>query len=73
MIISDEDRDFVQNNIPEAISLLDGDDVRTLLRRIFDYINIHGFAPPHYEDYNALGRKAQGVYDRIYEANVLNS
>lgn len=70
MIISDDDREFIRKNIPEALPFLDGD-VDKVLRSIYIFIDIHGFAPPHYEDYNAIGRKAQAVYDHIYEDTVL--
>jgi hypothetical protein len=42
-----------------------------ILDAIGDYIDDNGFAPPHYYDYNDLGREAQKIYDSIYENNVL--
>lgn len=70
MNITDEDRNFIRNNIPDAVSLMNGTDVDAILRQIYRFIERKGFAPPHYDEYNTLGRKAQEVYDRIYEANT---
>lgn len=72
MNITNEDRDFIRENIPDAASLMDDTNADAILRQIYRFIERHGFAPPNYDEYNAIGRKAQGVYDRIYEANVLN-
>ena len=38
---------------------------------IGDYINDNGFEPPDFYDYNDLGRKAQKVYDRVFENNFI--
>lgn len=72
MNITIEDRDFICKHIPNAVSLMDSMNVDAMLREIYRFIERYGFAPPNYGEYNAIGRKAQRVYDRIYEANVLN-
>lgn len=72
MKITESDRDFICKNIPDAVSLINAGDADAVLCRLYEFIDHNGFAPPHYDEYNATGRKAQGVYDRIYEANFLD-
>nr|DAG42531.1 MAG TPA: hypothetical protein [Bacteriophage sp.] len=56
-------KQFLEKYLPEA---LDSDSVRAILRLLYDWIDEKGFAPPHYDEYNDLGREAQRVYDDIY-------
>lgn len=60
-------KDALENPIKlgKVVTMKDGD----VLEAIFDWINDNGFEPPHYYDYNDLGREAQKVYDRIYLNN----
>ena len=37
---------------------------------LYDWIDDHGFSPPHYDEYNDLGREAQRVYDDIYLSSL---
>jgi hypothetical protein len=71
MIISYEDRNYICEYIPDAISLLDSSDVDAMLRQLERFIDRNGFVPPKYEDYNDIGRKVQKIYDHIYEDNLL--
>ena len=64
--MSAESRDFLTKNLPEALKK---DDVRDVLGLLYDLIDEKGFAPPHYYDYNDFGRKAQRVYDDIYDSS----
>ena len=45
--------------------------VRELLENLDMFINMNGFAPPDYYDYNEIGREAQKIYDGIYEKNCM--
>lgn len=72
MIFTEKDREFIIKYFPNADELLKSTSVNTVLDAIGDYIDDNGFAPPHYYDYNELGREAQKIYDSIYENNVLN-
>ena len=58
-----ESKAFLERYLPEA---LEPDSVRAVLRLLYDWIDENGFAPPHYDEYNDLGREAQRVYDDIY-------
>lgn len=64
--MSAESREFLTKNLPEALKK---DDVRDVLELLYDLIDEKGFAPPHYYDYNDFGRKAQRVYDDIYDSS----
>ena len=58
--------EFLQKHLPKALKCATPNGVLDLL---YDFIEEKGFAPPHYEDYNDLGREAQRVYDDIYLSN----
>lgn len=62
-----ESKRFLEKNLPNA---LETDSVRQTLLLLFDWIEDHGFAPPHYDEYNDLGREAQRVYDDIYLSSL---
>lgn len=61
-----ESREFLEKNLPEALTI---GDKRTVLRMLYDLIDEKGFAPPHYDSYNDFGREAQQVYDDLYFSN----
>lgn len=69
MILTEADKNFIKNNLSDSDQLLVATDVNDVLDAIFDWIAVNGFAPPHYYDYNDLGREAQKVYDRIFRNN----
>ena len=71
MVLTEEDKIFIAENCLNADSLLKTADVNEILDAIGDYIDDNGFAPPDYYDYNDFGRKAQKVYDRIFENNCI--
>ncbi len=60
-------KQFLEKYLPEA---LESDSVRAVLRLLYDWIDEKGFAPPHYDEYNDLGREAQRVYDDIYLSSL---
>ena len=62
-----ESKQFLEKHLPEALEL---DLVRDVLRLLYDWIEDYGFAPPHYDEYNDLGREAQRVYDDIYLSSL---
>ena len=64
--MTEKSQKFLEKNLPEALKL---NSCRDILRLLYDFINQNGFAPPHYYDYNDLGREAQKVYDDIYYQN----
>ena len=66
MNMTDETRRFLEKELPEA---LNEKDVGNALWMLFELINDKGFAPPHYDEYNDFGRKAQLVYDDLYLSN----
>lgn len=69
VFLTSEDKNFIKEKLPDAEQMLISDDVNDILDSIADWISINGFEPPHYYDYNDLGREAQKVYDRIYLNN----
>ena len=62
-----DSKQFLEKHLPEA---LEPDSVRAVLRLLYDWIDEKGFAPPHYDEYNDLGREAQRVYDDIYLSSL---
>ena len=62
-----ESKEFLEKYLPEALGL---DSVHDVLRLLYDWIDENGFAPPHYDEYNDLGREAQRVYDDIYLSSL---
>ncbi|EEP28806.1 hypothetical protein GCWU000342_00148 [Shuttleworthella satelles DSM 14600] len=73
MIIREEDRKYITNNIPEAVNFINRDNLDMTLRVIYKFIDRKGFVGPDYEDYNEIGRRVQRIYDHIYEDNVLDA
>ena len=67
MRMTEESRKFLERNLPDALRTENLGDV---LRMLYDWIDDHGFAPPHYDEYNDLGREAQRVYDDIYLSSL---
>ena len=57
---------FLEKNLPDA---LNAEKLNDLLDPLYDLIDEKGFAPPHYDTYNDLGREAQKVYDDLYYSN----
>ncbi|ADU25682.1 hypothetical protein [Ethanoligenens harbinense] len=66
---TENDRQFIEKNFENAAQLLASSSRREVLLTIENLIEQKGFAPPHYYDYNDFGRKAQTVYDSIYQNN----
>ena len=64
--MTETSRKFLEKHLPEA---LDAVNVNDALDPLYDLIDEKGFAPPHYEEYNAFGREAQAVYDDLYLNN----
>ena len=62
-----DSRVFLKKYLPDA---LDTDVLRDALELLFDWIEDNGYAPPHYYDYNDLGREAQRVYDDLFLSNA---
>ena len=62
----DETRQFLEQNLPEALQT---DSIRRALRLLYDLIDDKGFSPPHYDEYNDFGREAQRAYDDLYLSN----
>lgn len=69
VFLTEEDKNFIKAKLPDAEQVLASYDVNDVLDSIADWISINGFAPPHYYDYNDLGREAQRVHDRIFRNN----
>lgn len=69
VVFTDDDKNFIKKNFQNAEEVLALSSIRDVLDAIFDWINDNGFEPPHYYDYNDLGREAQRVYDRIFRNN----
>ncbi len=67
MIMTEASRKFLEQNLPDALRT---EKIGDVLDMIFDWIEDHGFAPPHYDEYNDLGREAQRVYDDIYLSSL---
>ena len=64
--MSEASYQFLKKYLPHVLEAEKCDDV---LMPLYDLINEKGFAPPHYDDYNAFGREAQKVYDDVYYNN----
>ena len=64
--MSEHSRTFLRKYIPEALGC---EAVNDVLDQIYEFIDLEGFAPPHYDSYNDLGREAQRVYDDLYLSN----
>jgi hypothetical protein len=64
MYISQENKEWLIKNVPNAEALFHGE-INPLLDSLGDVIEDNGFDDEGY--YNAFGLKAQEVYDDIYE------
>ena len=64
--MSQKSRDFLAENLPEA---LQANTARDCLDFLYKLIDRKGFAPPDYDEYNDFGREAQRVYDDLYYNN----
>lgn len=64
--MSEASYQFLKKYLPQVLEAEKCDDI---LLPLYDLINKKGFAPPHYDDYNAFGREAQKVYDDVYYNN----
>ena len=73
IIVTEDDRNFINARIPQANERMQSNDVNDILDAIDVWLIESGFAPPDYYDYNDEGRKMQRVRDRIYEDNVLGA
>lgn len=69
MFLTEDDKNFIKKNFTDADTLLATSDVNLILDAISDCIDDKGFAPPDYYEYNAFGREAQRVHDRIFKNN----
>lgn len=63
MNMNEQSRRFLEKYLPEILA---SDDIVSSLDLLYDWIDENGFAPPHYDEYNDLGRDAQRVYDDLY-------
>ena len=64
--MSEHSRTFLRKYIPEALGC---EAVNDVLDQIYEFIDLKGFAPPHYDSYNDLGREAHRVYADLYLSN----
>ena len=69
IVFTEEDKKFIRKNLSNAEEVLQMEEINDVLDTIGDWIDDNGFEPPHYYDYNDLGREAQKVYDRIFRNN----
>ena len=69
--ISDDDREFLLENIPDAEGLISSEKINEILSLLDDWIFINGYTSEGNEDFvlTDLGRKAERIYDRIYYNN----
>ena len=63
--MTEESRRFLAKYLPKNA----GDNVTAILDELYLLIDMEGFAPPKYHEYNDFGREAQRVYDDIYWSN----
>lgn len=66
--LSEADKKFIKENFDNAEELIQAENRKVVLRAIDDLIMLKGFIS-HEEGYNDFGRKAQRVYDNIYNNN----
>lgn len=64
--MTEESKLFLTKYLPE---ILTSEDIVFSLDLLYDWIDVNGFAPPHYDEYNDLGYAAQRVYDDLYYNN----
>lgn len=65
--ISDNDYDFLKKHIKDLDVYLNNKSVNPLLTKIDEVILYKGFDKDYF--YNDFGKKAQEVYDRLYDNN----
>ena len=64
--MNEQSRLFLEKHLPDALG---APTLREALHLLYVWIDENGFAPPHYDEYNDLGREAQKVYDDLYDNN----
>ena len=69
--LSEKEIEYLQKNIENVDEIIKRGSIRELLENLDMFINMNGFAPPDYYDYNKIGREAQKIYDGIYEKNCM--
>lgn len=67
IVITDEQKELIFNNVPNAKEILDSDDVNDLLTEIDDVIIDKGMNKEY--SLNELGLKLQKAYDEILNQN----
>ena len=69
--ISDDDRAFLLESIPDAERLISSGEINDILSLLDVWIFVNGFTSEGDEEYvlTDLGRKAERIYDRIYYNN----
>ncbi len=69
--ISDDDRAFLLESIPDAERLISSGEINDILSLLDDWIFVNGYTSEGDEEYvlTDLGRKAERIYDRIYYNN----
>jgi len=63
--MTEESKRFLAKYLPDNVD----DEMGVILDNLYELIDMKGFAPPKYHEYNDLGREAQRVYDDIYWSN----
>ena len=64
--MTEESKVFLERHLPDALLV---EKLNDALDPLYELIDIKGFAPPHYYDYNDFGREAQRVYDDLFFSN----
>ncbi len=65
--IKENERIFIQENIDNANTLLQSDNVNDILCALDNWLTLNGFDDDY--DLTEKGRIAQRIYDSIYENN----
>lgn len=68
MIISKDDEQFLISRLDNTKEYLKSDSVNEILLPLDEWISMNGFDENY--DLTDEGRKAQQIYDRIYENNT---
>lgn len=63
--MTEESKRFLAKYLPDNVD----DEKSVILDNLYELIDMKGFAPPKYHEYNDFGREAQRVYDDIYWSN----
>ena len=64
--MTEQSKEFLARHLPGTLK---NNNIGEVLDLLYDLIDEKGFAPPHYDEYNDLGREAQQVYDDLYMNN----